>query len=111
MALSAADTAWLDAQLGPGTWTSADLEARFARTGSLPLAAREVLEGRLSTFRSQSAQLTVPGEIQFSNTENIHALERQLEDLPIPPPPDGGAGWSGGAPARVIQPDTRRWRR
>lgn len=108
MALTVAEIAYLDTKLGPGTWKADDLEARIDRTGSEVYAAREVLEGRLAGFRAQPSQFTVPGEYQQSVIENIHALERQLGDLPAPPIPGGG---SGGAPARIVRPDTRRWRR
>lgn len=108
MALTVAEIAYLDTKLGPGTWDATDLEARIERTGSEVYAAREVLEGRLATFRSQPAQFTIPGEYQQSAQENIRALERALNSMPIPPEPDEG---SGGAPARIVRPDTRRWRR
>lgn len=112
MALTDGQTAWLDSQLGPGTWDPTDLEARLDRTGKLEFAAREILGNRLSGFRSQAAQVSVPGEIAVNFSATIRAIERQLEELPAAPPPDGGDGpLTGGAYARIVRPDTRAWRR
>lgn len=111
MALTDAQTAFLDAQLGPGLWKSADLEARITRTGDIRLAAREVLDGAFATFLRQPANLAIPGEVSIGVGENIRALEKKLEEFPAAPTPEPPPDAAPVGGARIVRPDTSRWRR
>ncbi|MER8003028.1 hypothetical protein [Streptomyces sp. NPDC095613] len=88
--MDSAVQAWLISQLGSSTDT-ADLEQRYARLGSARAVALEVLyERKAALIHDQPSTVTVTGVVGLSYTENIKAIERQINalesgDVPVPP--------------------------
>jgi hypothetical protein len=107
MALTDAQTAYFDSQLGPDTWDDVDLADRLVRVEQDSMAVvREVLEGRLAKLRSQPAQFSVAGEYSQGTAANITSLETQLANLPAPPDAETNVG--GITVGRMVRPSLRR---
>jgi len=102
MALDPNVQAWLLAELGTAT-SVADLETRYTRLGTARAVALEVLRERKAALIQQPASVNVSGAVAVTFTENIKALERQIEALEagIPPAPDDPAGTGGDETAAV----------
>ncbi|MFF9287517.1 hypothetical protein [Streptomyces griseosporeus] len=90
VAMDAAVTAWLLAQLGKTTDLS-DITARYNRLGKARAVAIEVIRERLADLRAQPSTVNVSSVVSVSYAENIKAYERQLAALEagtIPAPDD-----------------------
>lgn len=100
--MDAAVRAWLISQLGTNT-DLADLDTRYTRLGTARAVALEILRERLAALiHDQPSSLTVSGVVALSFTENIKAIERQINQLENgePPAPDdpGTQGPDDGVP-------------
>ncbi|WP_043271317.1 hypothetical protein [Streptomyces sp. CT34] len=86
---------WLLAQLGPDT-DPADLERRFFRLGSVRAVALEVLGERRAKLLADPLRVTVDGVVTMDLQENLHGIERQIDQVSQAPSPDEPDGEDGG---------------
>jgi hypothetical protein len=110
MALTAAQTAYLETRLGTmDAATAADVEVRLARLGGdgyEAAAAAEVLETRLATMLQNPLKFAIPGDYSEDRSSNVSEVRRQLE-LALA---ESGSAEATGI-AVPVQPADRRWSR
>lgn len=109
MALTAAETAYLQSELGSGV-DLADMQVRYDRLGSAKAVALEVIRQRLADALQAPTSFSIPGVYQETTTGNVSALQEQLKRVATEADVDGDGIPDSGA-SGVLQVQKLRRRR
>jgi hypothetical protein len=61
--------------------TDSDLQARYARLGTLTATAEEILRSQLKKLIDAPSSLSLPSGLSISRSANITALQQTLKEL------------------------------
>lgn len=104
MALTDETRAYYRSRLG-ATLDEPDLELRFARLGSHPAVASEVLQERIATAITQPLSFSIPGDYSEDRKDNVAHMRAMLERA------EADEAGLAGPDVLVAVPGGRRWGR